>query len=573
MAFFSSLRGRLMVFIGAVVVIMLMAESYFGYRTMQENLAQNSRRLAEFQYHLVVPLLEQKKTATGIALTDADLMPYKKRYGFNISIVVPLGDKFVYAAKTHTLTIPKKMFPWLRKVMAASGPQFRRVTKNQKELVTLYTQLTDSQGSVVGVIAIPRDITSELATVRANVLLSLGRGFVMLLATLLIIGIVLRSWVIKPLSVVLDFFHQVRKGDYSLRLGKLPFEMNGLSEGINKLLGTVEEALGMAETERSKAQEEADNAEMEKAEAQRQKQQVEALADEICGLARTVSDITTRLNQTLERLNGQVQVSSNLVVRQKERSHEVSEAMREMNATVMDVADNAGDAAAKADDTQKYALEGAGVVAEVVDAISDVQSKAKSLHTDMNELQRHAVDIGRILSVINDIADQTNLLALNAAIEAARAGDVGRGFAVVADEVRKLAEKTVGATKEVAEVVFEIQNSSQKSLDNAESSVLAVESSTELTHKSGQALEAIVQMAESTSDRVRVIATAAEEQSATMESISSSASEINEMADAAANFVENFYLDTENLHKLSLELQSMIERMRTVSQGIATRNG
>ncbi len=573
MSVLSSLRGRLMVFIGAVVVIMLLAESYFGYRTMRDTLAENSKKLAEFQYHLVVPLLEQKKTANGISLTDADLTPYKKRYGFNISIVVPQGEGFAYAAKTHQLSIPQKMFPWLRKVMSSSGPLFRRVSKNKKELMTLYTQLTDMQGRVIGVVAIPRDITTELATVRKDVFVSLARGACMLLATLFIVGIVLGRWVIKPLRVVLEFFRQVRKGNYALRLGKLPFEMDGLSEGINKLLATVEDALAMAETERLNAKGEAENAEKEKAEAQRQKQQVETLADEICGIARTVSDITARLNQTVERLNTQVGDSLNMAARQKERSYELSNAMREMNTTVMDVAANAGDAAANADDTQKFAREGSNVVTAVVEAIADVQSKAKSLHADMNELQQHAVDIGKILSVINDIADQTNLLALNAAIEAARAGDAGRGFAVVADEVRKLAEKTVIATKEVAEVVFEIQTSSQKSLENTEASVLAVESSTELTHKSGQALESIVRMAESTADRVRAIATAAEEQSETTETISDSTREINQMAEKSASFVKNCQQDTESLHKLSLELQSMIERMRTLSQGMASCSG
>lgn len=62
----------------------------------------------------------------------------------------------------------------------------------------------------------------------------------------------------------------------------------------------------------------------------------------------------------------------------------------------------------------------------------------------MEALKEQAQGVGRIMTVITDIADQTNLLALNAAIEAARAGDAGKGFAVVADEVRKLAENDGG---------------------------------------------------------------------------------------------------------------------------------
>ena len=73
------------------------------------------------------------------------------------------------------------------------------------------------------------------------------------------------------------------------------------------------------------------------------------------------------------------------------------------------------------------------------------------------ELGAKGEQIGAIVETIDDIAEQTNLLALNAAIEAARAGEMGKGFAVVADEVRKLAERSGRATKEIAQLIAEVQ--------------------------------------------------------------------------------------------------------------------
>ena len=120
---------------------------------------------------------------------------------------------------------------------------------------------------------------------------------------------------------------------------------------------------------------------------------------------------------------------------------ETATAMEEMNATVLEVAKNASQAAGTSDGARQKAQEGSGIVGRVVTDIAQVQKQSQALKQDMEGLGKQAEGIGHIMNVISDIADQTNLLALNAAIEAARAGDAGRGFAVVADEVRKLAKR------------------------------------------------------------------------------------------------------------------------------------
>ena len=105
---------------------------------------------------------------------------------------------------------------------------------------------------------------------------------------------------------------------------------------------------------------------------------------------------------------------------------ETATALEQMNATVLEVARNAGQAADSAHDAKGKAENGAAVVARVVTDISRIQTSAVELKNAMTSLGKQAESTGQILGVISDIADQTNLLALNAAIEAARAGEAGR---------------------------------------------------------------------------------------------------------------------------------------------------
>ncbi len=95
----------------------------------------------------------------------------------------------------------------------------------------------------------------------------------------------------------------------------------------------------------------------------------------------------------------------------------------------------------------------------------NIRSNVEKSAATISQLQQSATQINQIVGVIREIAGQTNLLALNAAIEAARAGEAGRGFSVVADEVRKLAERTRGATSEIASMIEAVQGHADNAVD------------------------------------------------------------------------------------------------------------
>ncbi|HWR03743.1 MAG TPA: methyl-accepting chemotaxis protein, partial [Humidesulfovibrio sp.] len=274
--------------------------------------------------------------------------------------------------------------------------------------------------------------------------------------------------------------------------------------------------------------------------------------------ANTVSD---QVASASEQLAAQIEQSSRGTDEQRARTTEAATAMEEMNSTVMEVARSAGTAADLADQAKHKAQQGSELVNQVVATINGVEKQAETLRADMTELGKQAEGIGQIMNVISDIADQTNLLALNAAIEAARAGDAGRGFAVVADEVRKLAEKTMTATKQVGDAIRAVQDSAHKNITNTEATTKAIQESTGLAHKSGEALHEIVGMVDQTADHVRGIATASEEQSAASEEISRSTEDINRIASETAEAMLQSGQAVSDLARLAGELKGIINNM------------
>lgn len=82
----------------------------------------------------------------------------------------------------------------------------------------------------------------------------------------------------------------------------------------------------------------------------------------------------------------------------------------------------------------------------------------------IKQLFEQSKKINSITDSIKRIAEQTHILALNAAIEAARAGQAGKGFAVVASEVRTLAQNTNQSSKEIIDMIREIQKDTESAI-------------------------------------------------------------------------------------------------------------
>jgi len=240
------------------------------------------------------------------------------------------------------------------------------------------------------------------------------------------------------------------------------------------------------------------------------------------------------------------------------RASQTAAAVEEMNATVGQVAQNSGKAASLAQDTVKTAQEGGTVVSSTISGMQQLSEAVSNSATIISDLGKSSDQIGEIVRTIEDIADQTNLLALNAAIEAARAGEQGRGFAVVADEVRKLAERTTKATKEIGDMIRQIQQDTRGAVDSMQQGTQKVTAGVDLVNKTGEALAQIVRMVSDSADMIRQIAVASEEQSVGTQQIASDIENVAKVTKESSSGAHESAKASQDLSQLAVELQGIV---------------
>jgi methyl-accepting chemotaxis protein len=246
------------------------------------------------------------------------------------------------------------------------------------------------------------------------------------------------------------------------------------------------------------------------------------------------------------------------------RASQTAAAVEEMSATVSQVAQNSGKAATLAQDTVQTAKDGGTVVSDTIAGMQHLSEAVSNSATIIAELGKSSDQIGEIVRVIEDIADQTNLLALNAAIEAARAGEQGRGFAVVADEVRKLAERTTKATKEIGDMIRQIQQDTRGAVESMQQGTQKVAGGVELVNKTGEALTRIVQMVSESADMIRQIAVASEEQSVATQQIANDIEHVAKVTKESASGANESAKASHDLSQLAVELQGIVGGFRHV---------
>ena len=283
---------------------------------------------------------------------------------------------------------------------------------------------------------------------------------------------------------------------------------------------------------------------------------LDAIAAVLAAVAKgadSVASTTTEISARSVQSAGNARTESSKI-------NQIAAAAQEMTATIGEISHNAESAASASRTSAENANQGGSVMTSAASTMEKIAEATNSVSEKMTSLARRSEEIGKVVSVIQEISEQTNLLALNAAIEAARAGEHGRGFAVVAGEVRRLAERTKSATEEIAGTIRSIQEETRETMDVMNSSRSAVENGLSETTHARESLDAIIDSSRQVEHQINLIATAAMEQTAASGEISESAGQISQLSSETAHGAEEAVESLKHLAELASELDGMIKQ-------------
>jgi twitching motility protein PilJ len=281
-----------------------------------------------------------------------------------------------------------------------------------------------------------------------------------------------------------------------------------------------------------------------------------------------VQQINAASEQVATESDGTRQKTTALLSQTEQQTEEIgtaTESIVSMAQSMEQLSESADGSAEVANGSVELAKQGSEAVTLTITGMNNMRDKMQETGKRIKRLGESSQQIGEIVGLIDDIAEQTNILSLNASIQAAMAGEAGRGFAVVADEVQRLAERSAEATKQIADLVNNIQSDTNEAVSSMEDATREVVENTRLADEAGRALGEIETVSEELSTLITAMANTARQQSEEATGVSGTMVHIRELTTQASSTTTETAESVGRLSVLAGQLKSSVAGFRVPS--------
>ncbi len=287
-----------------------------------------------------------------------------------------------------------------------------------------------------------------------------------------------------------------------------------------------------------------------------------AVIESLRGIVTQVKTAATQVNQSVGDNAGAIAQLSEAALQQTQEITHTLDSVAEMTISIQEVAFNARQAAAVAHTAANTAQSGTHAIERSVASIIILRDTIAETAKKVKRLGESSQQISQVVAFINQIALQTNLLSINAGIEAARAGEEGQGFAVVAEEVGELAARAATATKEIEQIVDNIQQGTSEVVEAMELGTTQVVEGTYLVQEAKDSFGQILNVSTQIDQFIQSISQATVSQAETSSAVTNVMKDIAQISERTYQSTEHISHSLQDTVTIAEELQTSVGKFK-----------
>ncbi|MBV7272422.1 methyl-accepting chemotaxis protein [Clostridiaceae bacterium UIB06] len=297
-------------------------------------------------------------------------------------------------------------------------------------------------------------------------------------------------------------------------------------------------------------------------------------SDEIGILTNTISNMIHNLReQTKEIINVANVIASSVsqitasLTQVTSGATETSSAVSETTATVEEVKQTvyvSSEKTKNVSNSARQSLEiskaGDKATEETLEGMNSINFQMQAIAESIIVLSEQSQNISELIESVDNISEQSGILAVNASIEAAKAGDQGKGFSVVAQEIRNLAEQSKQGTKQVRNILKDIQKAASNAVMTTEKGIKLAEMGMKQASEAGNAIRKLTENINMSAQAAMQIEASSQQQLIGMDQIAIAMDGINEASVQNVDSMKQLEDAAKNLQDMGYRLKALTEK-------------
>lgn len=513
--------------------------------------AIESGTAVKFSARAGTPVKDEEGKIVGVISTgyyiSNDTVVDKVKENFGTDVTLFLGDTRVATTimKDGQRVLNTKLNEKIaEKVLNEGQPYVGKADILGTQYITSYTPLIGPENKPIGALFVGKNM--QFVSIAQNkIAIIVGVISLIVMLVIIVIATIISNKITNPIRKLVMAMGWVANGDLSKTIEiTAKDEIGALATGYNKMIVQLKELIANVNTSASTLT----------AASRSLMESGEHSANAVTQVASTIADLAHGAEQ------------------QRLTVEQTSTVIGQMAEGIQQVAAGANHVASMTNKTITTSKEGSKAVENAIRQMNTIEMTVVNSAELVTKLGERSKEISSIVDTISGIAGQTNLLALNAAIEAARAGEQGRGFAVVAEEVRKLAEQSQEASKNVADLIGEIQNDTSQAVLAMNDGTREVKSGAEVVTSAGRSFNDIAESIMAVANQVTQISSASQQMASGSQQMVSSIARINKVTAEAAGQTKNVSAviekQSESMEEIAVSSQELTKMAEDLTSNV-----